>query len=270
MLGGHVPLRAPSWIFPRFIDCTKKSLQRTVASVFFRYYSPAELRGVLMNRAVLSVTVSVFVLCAGSASGSEHRTIENWGNDSAFSILKGAHVLYNQNSDDAGVSVNSQNYTSGSSRYDDQGADDFVVPKSKNWTITEVDVTGVYYQGSGPATSENVIFYKDKKGIPGDPVAKGTFNGLGGTGGPDFALVLPGKGLTIKPGRYWVSVIANMSFYPEGNQWGWEVNPVRHGKQAMWRNPQGGFGSCTTWGTIERCADSSGPDFMFALRGSAK
>jgi len=221
-----------------------------------------------MNRALVSLGVSVFALCAGT-SGSGHPAAAWQGSADAYSILKSSHVLYNQNSDDAGVSVNSQNYTSGTSRYDDQGADDFLVPKSKTWKIIEVDVTGVYYQGSGPATSENVIFYKDKKGVPGDPVANGTFNNLNGAGAPSFALPLPGEGLTLKPGRYWVSVVANMDFAALG-KWGWEVNGRQHGKQAEWRNPLGGLSSCTTWGTIEKCVDSPGPDFMFALRGSVK
>ena len=66
-------------------------------------------------------------------------------------------TLYDQNSNDTGSAINSQNYTSSTfSAYDDQGADDFTIPKGEHWTITEVDVTGQYFNGTGRATSEDV------------------------------------------------------------------------------------------------------------------
>jgi len=75
--------------------------------------------------------------------------------------------------------------------------------------------------------------------MPGTAVKKGTFNNLDGGAGPDFALRLPGKGLKLKAGTYWVSVIADVNFIVSG-QWYWNVNSMQHGNQAMWRNP-GGF-----------------------------
>src|ERR1700731_3221642 len=70
-------------------------------------------------------------------------------------------ILYNQNSNDEGIAIVSQNFTSGSSGavFDSQGADDFVVPAGHKWTVGEVDVTGVYSNGKGPASSENVFFF---------------------------------------------------------------------------------------------------------------
>src|SRR5207248_750267 len=132
-----------------------------------------------------------------------------------------------------------------------------------------VDVTGEFDDGSGPATSENVVFYKNKNGMPGDPVTNGTFTNLNGTSGPSFAIVLPGRGIRLKPGRYWVSVIANMDFYAQG-LWGWEASTVEQGHPAMWQNPGGGWGICLNWNTIEYCQGSSGPDFMFELKGKSR
>jgi len=111
------------------------------------------------------------------------------------------------------------------------------------------------------------MFYKDKNDMPARPLAKGTFENLDGGSGPDFALKLPGKGVQLKPGTYWVSVISNMGFYPSG-LWGWEMNNKQHGNEAMWRNPPGGFGVCPTWGTLENCIGYSG-DLMFTLRGTS-
>lgn len=74
--------------------------------------------------------------------------------------------LYYQNSDDAGVGINSQNFSSGTfSTYNSAGADDFAIPAGHKWKIREVDVTGTYFHGSGPASSENVCFYKNNNGL---------------------------------------------------------------------------------------------------------
>src|SRR6202045_3440839 len=76
-------------------------------------------------------------------------------------------VLYNQNSN-FGYGVVSQNFTSGSfgTAYNAAAADDFIVPTGTAWTISEVDVTGSYFEGSGPAASEVVTFYANKHGRP--------------------------------------------------------------------------------------------------------
>ncbi|HEX4080171.1 MAG TPA: hypothetical protein VHX61_15020 [Rhizomicrobium sp.] len=222
-----------------------------------------------MNKALLLTAASIIALCAGGVSAAGLPAASFAGKYIPFRIPKGAKVLWNQNSSYADIAVGSQNFTGGTSTaYNDQGADDFVIPKGKTWTITEVDVSGVYYEGPGPATSENVIFYKDKQGMPGKPVRNATFNNLNGTGGPDFAIMLPGKGLKLNAGHYWVSVIANLAFDDAG-AWFWDVNTMQHGKQAMWQNPPGGDGTCRTWGTIEDCT-GYGPDFMFDLRGKAR
>jgi len=171
---------------------------------------------------------------------------------------KPAKVLYNQNSNYAGGGINSQTYEASFSQYDDQGADDFVVPGHATWTITEVDVSGQYYNGSGPATSEDVIFYTDSNGMPGATVA--TFSNVKGTDkNGAFSITLPGKGAKLKKGKYWVSVIANLN-YTQGGEWNWDTNSVLHGDPAMWRT-QGGQWSAP---------NGAGPDLMFALRGTAK
>jgi len=222
-----------------------------------------------MNKVALLMAASVAALLAGGASSSG--LLSASPSAKAGPVPKANKFLYNQNSTYGGTLVNSENFTSGSSSsYSDQGADDFVIPTGRTWAIREVDVSGQYYENStGPANSENVIFYKDRKGMPGKPVRKGTFNDLHGTDTEgNFAVALPRKGITLRAGTYWVSVIANMDFQSEG-LWGWDVNSAQHGNQAVWQNPKGGWGRCQTWGTIENCA-YTGPDFMFALRGSSK
>jgi hypothetical protein len=180
----------------------------------------------------------------------------------------GLTTLYNQNSNDADDAINSQVFESENAAYDDMGADDFVVPSGK-WLVEEVDVTGQFFSGSGPASSEDVTFYKDKKGLPGKAVRNGTFTDLNGIAdGGSFAIALPKK-VVLKAGTYWVSVQANCNSVSCG-EWGWEVTSTQHGTQAEWQNPGDGFDVCTSWGTIESCASATGPDFMFDLKGKAK
>lgn len=180
-----------------------------------------------------------------------------------------AETLYNQNSNYAGAGINSENFTSSFSLYDDQAADDFVVPQGDVWRVTDVDVSGQYQNGSNFAQSENVVFYRSRDGIPGTALPKGTFNQLRGRDSAgNFAIRLPGGGLRLNPGHYWVSVVINTGF--NGAYWYWNENAVRHNSQAVWQNPEEGWGySCETWCAIKN-AGATGPDLMFALKGTTK
>ena len=223
-----------------------------------------------MSKVALLSAVSMIALCASASFAGSPPITSISVNPTALQAPKSAKVLWSQMSSDGGEGINSQNYTSdNSSPLNDQGADDFVIPKGKTWSITEVDVTGQYYQGSSPATSENVIFYKDKNGMPGKTVNKGTFTDLEGADSRgNFAIALPRKGLKLGSGHYWVSVIANLSFY-EGGQWAWEENNVQHGYLAMWQNPSNYYLLCRTWCTLENMGGTS-PDLMFELKGLSK
>src|SRR5690242_10152744 len=127
----------------------------------------------------------------------------------------GAHVLvrpsalkslYDQNDLDQGIGIVSENFGEPMfAIYDAQGADDFTVPSGTQWKVKEVDVTGVYFNGSGPAASENVSFYQSSSGRPGALIHKysrivGVDNGTG-----SFAIDL-GRGVKLEEGHYWVSV----------------------------------------------------------------
>lgn len=226
-----------------------------------------------MSKTALLAATAVLALVAGGASAADRPspTVSGKVVTSSFHTAKGSTVLYNQNSGGNGDGVDSQNFSSTYASYDDQGADDFIVPKKATWTVTEVDVTGAYYNGSGPATSEDVYFYMDKKGKPGKAVKHGSFTNIKGTGSPSFALSLGKKGVKLKAGHYWVSVVANCPFSGCG-QWAWEITPTFHNDDAMWQNPGGGFGtSCTSWGTLATCSGATyAGDFMFELQGTSK
>ena len=73
-----------------------------------------------------------------------------------------------------GLQPVSQNFEPANDAFDDQVADDFVVPAG-GWTIGQVNVGGQYFNGPGPAASFNVTFYADAATFPGAPVPGGTY-----------------------------------------------------------------------------------------------
>ena len=178
-------------------------------------------------------------------------------------------VLYDQTASDSGNGIVSQNFESTFDAYDNQAADDFVVPAGKSWTIKEIDVPGAYFNGVGPAVSQNVTIYSDKKGLPGKVVA--TFADVAGAdnGTGSFKIKLPKK-VKLTAGTYWVSVQANMDF-AVGGEWAWENQTTTEGKGAAWQNPGDGFGSgCTKYAAESKCIPDSPGDHMFKLIGKGK
>ena len=85
-----------------------------------------------------------------------------------------AVVLYDQYDNAAANSTSSQNFEASFDAYDDELADDFVVPSGQTWNINQLDAAGVYYNGIGPAASVNLRFYDNAGGLPGGNVATRT------------------------------------------------------------------------------------------------
>lgn len=71
---------------------------------------------------------------------------------------------YAQRDNDNGIGIVSQNFATADDIYDSQGADDFkLTSRCRAKTVT---ADGVYFNGSGPADSVNVTFYKNRDGKP--------------------------------------------------------------------------------------------------------
>ena len=179
-----------------------------------------------------------------------------------------AVVLYDQTDNPGANSISSQDFEAANDAFDNQGADDFVIPAGDgSWTINEVYVPGVYFNGTGPAPAVNVFFYQNAGSLPGALVysalglvptdAAGTFT---------IALTTPA---VLPAGTYWVSVQAVMAF-SAGGQWGWTERTVQSNSASAWQNPGGGFGTpCTSWGArAATCGVGTDPDLVYRLSGT--
>jgi hypothetical protein len=142
-------------------------------------------------------------------------------------IGRGGSALFTQMGGAAAVPVvvNSQNFTDDGFVYANQGADDFVVT-GNGWVVDSVEVRGGYFSGAGPAESVNVYILGDAGGAPdttnlsaGAVYAAENLSYLDVASG-DFFITLPGDGVLLMPGTYWLVVRANMAI-GAGGQWGW-------------------------------------------------
>src|SRR6476469_9505569 len=103
-----------------------------------------------MTKTALLASAAGLALPVGSASAASHVALTNKGSNHfarhvVHSTPRGLQTLVDQNESDTGIAILSQNFDSSQSVYDSTGADDFSVPKGATWIITEVDVTGVYF-----------------------------------------------------------------------------------------------------------------------------
>jgi len=179
----------------------------------------------------------------------------------------GSSVLHDQLPGASPFAINSQNY--GSPTDDNAAADDFVVPAGWTWKIKRVVVKGDYFSGAvPPSPPADVTFYKDAGGVPGTvqcsyPAATSLPWGIQ----PNGNMEVQNLNCTLPAGHYFVSFVANMGF--GSGQWGWRLQPTQNFWPAVWENPGGGFGNCTSWGDLASCLGQASPDLAFRLIGCA-
>lgn len=217
--------------------------------------------GVGMTALALATTVTVPAGAQGDRLAPAHSA-------STASLAKthpaAGTTCYSQLDNDNGVGIVSQNFTHVDDAYDSQAADDFKL--TRDCKVTGVQVSGVYFEGKGPADSVNVWIYRSAQHEPGKVVSvqrKLDYRDRSGSGNLRITLASP---VALSPGTYWVSVQANMA-YTAGGEWGWNTNNTVRGTGAKWHNPSDGFGTgCTKYQNLKKClADSEGGDLSFAI-----
>jgi hypothetical protein len=168
---------------------------------------------------------------------------------------------YSQLSLDTGVSNVSDKYEPVFHAYDNRAADDFVL--TKPCRVRSIDVIGTFYDGIGPAESEQVRLSYDNGGTPGATIASQRVIGTYVFGGGSFHLVLH-RPIRLPLGTYWLSVRANVIFEQSG-QWGWNSIDHRVGALPVWKNPLDGYQTgCTTYQPLHVCLGQD-PDFSLGL-----
>lgn len=176
-------------------------------------------------------------------------------------------ILYSQYDNAGSASYSSQNFEPAQDLYDDFLADDFVVPAGQRWNLNQIDVQGTYWNGTGPADSMNVFIYAEATTTPGTLLASRTalpYTNIG----DNFSIPIS-PAIVLNPGKYWVSVQANMNYDPNG-QWGWTGRTITSYYPATWQNPGGGFGFCMTWDARSICTGGPDqPDQVFSLSGTS-
>jgi PEP-CTERM motif len=140
-------------------------------------------------------------------------------------------VIFSQAADNTGVALGSQ-------RAANQTPTNFLVTYDNFTMATAFRITDVHWTGeffNPPAeqtpTDFEIVFYADNAGQPGAAIVGGSFSGFGTAGrSPTCPLVtglprctydvdLPGAGLALAAGTYWMSILADLS--PAPPQWGW-------------------------------------------------
>ena len=150
-------------------------------------------------------------------------------------------------------------------------ADDFEVPAGTGWVVRWIDVDGAYFNGPGPANSFTVSFYADNDRFPGNQVYS-TVAPSWEQNGSTFTIHVcyePFECFDLYPGRYWVEIQANMTAKCCG-EWGWTDRTVTSLNPAVWRNPSGFFGACTSWSRrAAKCGlDPLAPDQVYRIYAS--
>jgi|HubBroStandDraft_6_1064221.scaffolds.fasta_scaffold117487_1 hypothetical protein len=98
---------------------------------------------------------------------------------------------------------------------------------TQTWDVESFHWVGGYFNppNQGPITAWTLTFYNDNGGIPGNPIATGTFAGNGAetfianvNGFPIYSYSLTFGSFDMAAGTYWASVVPDLGFPP---QWGW-------------------------------------------------
>ena len=104
--------------------------------------------------------------CVTPTPGSPVAT--NTAGATATPCVGGQVILYDQLNNPGTFSTSSQEFEAANVAFNNQGADDFMVPAGETWNVNQVDAQGVYFNGPGPAASFHSICVvgRSAAGIP--------------------------------------------------------------------------------------------------------
>ena len=186
-----------------------------------------------------------------------------------FNTPSGTTILFDQTANPGTNGAPAQNFSSSYDVYDNESADDFVVPAG-GWTVSTVNIasTGTLtFTGPTPAA---VNFYPDAGGLPGATPACSFPTATATVTASTTSIALP-SGCSLTAGTYWVGISVDFNFVTQG-QFFWSTQSSGSGSSAAWRNPGDGFAlGCTNWDTFPNCTVAGGIEdaLSFQLLGAA-
>ncbi|MEW7278313.1 T9SS type A sorting domain-containing protein [Aquimarina sp. 2201CG1-2-11] len=117
-----------------------------------------------------------------------------------------------------------------------QSADDFVVPEGNIWNINRILAFG-NARGNPIFNSATVVIYTNNDGVPGDEVYNsGELAPTSDLNDSNLNITLP-EVVTLKSGKYWISVYANLAFSSFGNLWFWSSQDNTVGNETQFIDP---------------------------------
>jgi hypothetical protein len=152
----------------------------------------------------------LFLLCAINIVMFAQNSPTLFGQTKSINTIPSEAVLYEQMSGVGANALSSQNFEASNDAYDNQAADDFVVPSGETWSITSMEIIGAYWNGTGPVASANVWFYVNNSGLPGSVVSE-VLNVVPSDGAATGSLTITfTTPIELTSGTYWVSLQGNM------------------------------------------------------------
>jgi len=175
-------------------------------------------------------------------------------------------LLWDQTDNPAGGNVGSQDFEPLVSIFDDEAADDFVVPAGSVWSVEEAFVSGGYNPGGGPAAALNVYIYSDAGGTPGDVLCNYPLLTPIDSAG-SFLITFP-HACVLRAGTYWLSAQARQDLAPSG-QWYRNTRLIQSGNESRWRNPSNGYSTgCLGFSPVSSCLPGTAKDLLFWIAGT--
>lgn len=224
----------------------------------------------MINRKSLlagGIAAAIFTISSAGAATLQSGHVGSVAQPS-FNVPNGSTVLYDQTANPSTNGTTAQNFESSYDSYDNEAADDFVVPAS-GWTLTSVNMTTTTSGGFTGATTASVNIYPDAAGVPGAAAACSYGAAATTIGAASTEITLP-TSCALAAGTYWVGISVALDVGTEGQIF-WTTDTVGALSNSVWRNPGDGFTTgCTDWGTLVACNVGGGvdPGLSFQLLGT--
>ncbi|WP_299312874.1 T9SS type A sorting domain-containing protein [uncultured Aquimarina sp.] len=148
-----------------------------------------------------------------------------------------------------------------------QSADDFTVPEGNTWNIDRVLAFGGL-RGTPSFDSATIVIFTDDEGLPGDEIYNsGGITPISELDNSNLNILLP-EIVTLKSGKYWISVYVNLAFNPDTNQWFWASQDNVIGEETQFKDAANIFGlGATDWSTASLAFGREPSDQIFQIFG---